>query len=85
MKRHMDRARQGLGELGALSSKTEAAERRILASAEHRHAELVAQIERARPGVEAASDAAQQRYLDLVTERGQVEVVIAKARAALGA
>lgn len=84
MKRHMERARKGLGELGALAAKTEAAERRILEQAERRHAEVVAQIERARPGIEAATDAAQQRYTDLVAERGRVEIVIAKARAALG-
>ncbi len=84
MKRHMERTRSQLGELHGLAAKTEAAERNILTAAEKRHAEVVAAIERARPGVEGADDAAQSRYTDLVAERGQLEVVIAKARKALG-
>lgn len=84
MKRHMENARAGLGELHGLAAKTEAAERNILASAEKRHAEVLAAIERARPGIEGASDQAQERYTDLVAERGQLEIVIAKARKVLG-
>lgn len=73
-----------LGELAGLSAKTEAAERRILSSAEARLEEVQAQIDRARAGVEAAPDAAQDRYLELVRERGELHQVIAKAQQALG-
>lgn len=83
MKRHMDKARAHLGELHSLANKTERTERNILAAAEKRHAEVCQAIERTRPGVEAAPESAQQRYTDLVSERGQLDVVIAKARKAL--
>ena len=83
MKKHIERTRRSLGELNDLSAKTQAAERRILERAERRHAEVLAALERARPGIEGAPDAAQDRYTDLVKERGQLEQVIAKARAAL--
>ncbi|MNP08943.1 hypothetical protein D3C76_1010300 [compost metagenome] len=83
MKEHMDKARGQLGELGALAGKTEAAERKILAQAEKRLAEVQAAIERAGAGVEGAPEAAQDRYLALVTERGQLNTVIARARQAL--
>ena len=80
MKRHMEKAKTDLGELHGLAAKTEAAERKILTAAEKRHAEVVAAIERARPGIDGASDAAQDRYTDLIAERGQLEIVMAKAR-----
>lgn len=83
MKAHMDRVRNNLGDLGVLADKTEKAERAILKRAEARLQEVSTLIERAQPGVEASDDAAQQRYLDLVTERGQLHTVIAKARQAL--
>lgn len=84
MKRHMEKARTDLGELHGMAAKTEAAERKILAAAEKRHAEVTAAIERARPGIDGATDAAQDRYTDLVSERGQLDIVIAKARKVLG-
>lgn len=83
MKRHMDRTRDQLGELAGLADRTERTERRILEQAEKRLDEVQAAIERARPGIEAAPDAAQQRYQDLVAERGQLHMVIAQARKAL--
>lgn len=83
MKASIDRTRAQLGDLAGLTAKTEAAERRILAAAEKRLDEVQALIERARPGIEAAPDSAQGRYLDLVTERGQLQTVIGKARQAL--
>lgn len=85
MKRHIEKARAHLGELHSLADKTEHTERNILAAAEKRHAEVCKAIERARPGMEVASDSAQQRYTDLVAERGQLDVVIARARKALSA
>ncbi|MDH6232993.1 hypothetical protein M2281_003604 [Mesorhizobium soli] len=83
MKAHIERIRANLGDLGALADKTEKAERAILQRAEARLAEVSSLIECARPGVEAADDAGQQRYLDLVAERGLLQTVIAKAKQAL--
>lgn len=84
MKRHMDRARDSLGELAGLANRTEAAERQILQRAEQLLDEVNAEIEKLRPGVEGAPDESQSRYLHLITERGQLHQVIANAKAALG-
>lgn len=84
MKRHIEKARAGLGDLHDLAAKTERTERNILTAAMKRHAEVCAAIERARPGADGASDAAQRRYTDLVSERGQLDVIVAKAKQALG-
>lgn len=83
MKRHIANTKAQLGELHELAAKTEADERRILKNAEARLEQAVAMIERQRPGVEAAPDAAQDRYTALVQERAQLQAVIEKARAAL--
>lgn len=83
MKRHMENARGQLGSLASLASKTEADERGILGRAETRLAEVGAALDRLRPGVEGAPTASQDRYLDLVHERGQLHTIIAKAQAAL--
>ena len=85
MKRHIANTRAHLGELHGLAAKTEAAERRILQSAEARLQTVNTALERLRPGVEAAPDKSQDRYLELVEERGQLHIVIAKARQVLGA
>lgn len=84
MKKHVERTRRNLGELHGLAGKTEADERRILARAEARLEEVNAMIERQRTGIDGAPDAAQDRYTALITERGQLGVVIAKARKSLG-
>lgn len=83
MKAHIEATRSRLGELAAIAARTEAAERRILELAEARLEDVQAAISRARPGVEIAPPAAQDRYLSLVSERAQLSSVIAKARAAL--
>lgn len=83
MKRHISNTRDRLGELAGLADRTARTEQRILEQAEKRLAEVDAAVERARPGIEAAPDAAQQRYLDLVAEHGQLHQVIAQAREAL--
>lgn len=83
MKRHIANTRDQLGNLAGLADRTERTERRILEQAEKRLVEAQAAIERARPGIEAAPDAAQQRYQDLVAERGQLNMVIAQARKVL--
>ena len=84
MKAHIDKTRTQLGELGGLQAKTEQAERRILESAEQRLADVQAQIDRLSTGIEAAPDTEQQRYTDLVAERGQLHQVIANSKQALG-
>lgn len=83
MKAHIKKVHDQLGDLAGMSAKTEAAERKILDAAEKRLATVQAAIERAAAGVEAATDDAQQRYLDLIAERGQLHTVIAKAKQAL--
>ena len=80
MKRFLTNTRTHLGVLHKLSGETEAAERRILERAQARLDEVNAQIDRQRPGVESAPEASQSRYLALIEERGQLGVVIAKAR-----
>lgn len=83
MKAHIAKVHAQLGDLAGLSAKTEAAERNILAAAEKRLATVQTAIDRAAAGIEAAPDDAQQRYLDLIAERGQLHTVIAKAKQAL--
>lgn len=79
MKAHIEKTRSYLGDLAGLQAKTERAERSILEAAEKRLAEVQAQIERAGVGVEGASDTEQQRYIDLITERAKLNLVIARA------
>lgn len=83
MKRHMENVRSSLTGLAGLSAKTEAAEQNILKAALRRLKTVQAELARAGAGVEAAPDKEQDRYLALVTERGQLEIVISKARKAL--
>ena len=82
MNRHITTTRTHLGNLAALSEQTDRTESEILAKAEERLSKVQAAIERLRPGIESAPDADQKRYLDLVSEVGQLNVVIGKARAA---
>ena len=84
MKRHIANTRDQLGELHGLAAETEAAERRILVQAEARLEQVNAMIKRQRPGIEVAPQAGQDRYTALITERGQLQTVIAKARDVLG-
>lgn len=84
MKALMGKSRNMLVELGGLAAKTDHSERAILAAAEKRLAAIAPLIERARTGVQTASEAEQQRYTDLIAERGQLQIVIAKSRAELG-
>lgn len=84
MKRHIERTRAQLGDLAALADRTQRTEKRILDLAEKRLAEVQAAIDRARPGIDVAPDAAQRRYQDLIAERGQLHIVIAQAKQNLG-
>lgn len=83
MKRHIAKTQDQLGDLAGLADRTKRTEERILKQAEKRLVEVQSALERARPGIEAAPDAAQQRYQDLVAERGQLQVVIARAKQVL--
>ena len=81
--KRMAGARRRLVHLHGLAAKTDAAERSILAAAEDRHAEVLADIASLAP--RALTDpAAADRHQRAVLERGQLEAVIARARAALG-
>lgn len=80
MKKHLTNTRDHLGELSTLAAQTHASERNILRSAERRLDVVNAAIERSRPGAETAPRAAQERYLDLVQERGQLRLIIARAQ-----
>lgn len=84
MKRHMENVRASLTDLGGLAAKTEAAEKNILKASLKRLNVVQAELERARVGIEAAPEKDQDRYLALVAERGQLELVISKARKVLG-
>lgn len=80
MNKHIDTTRRHLGELAAMSDKTEAAERKILARAEGMLAKVEADIEKVRPT--AMVDGA-DRYQELIAERGRLHQVIAQAKAVL--
>jgi hypothetical protein len=84
VKRHIEKARSTLGELGGLAAKTESAERKILESAEARLDVVQKAIKRAQAGAEAAPEKEQDRYLALIEERGQLNIIITKAKRALG-
>ena len=83
MKQHIDTTRRHLGELSALSAKTETAERQILKRAEEMLADVEGKIKDARPKalVPGASEADQ--YQELIMERGRLQQVIAQAKAVL--
>jgi vacuolar-type H+-ATPase subunit H len=83
VKRHIANTQEKLGDLAGLADKTERTERRILEQAEKRLTEVQTAIDRARTGIEAAPDDAQQRYQQLIVERGQLQMVIAQAKKAL--
>ncbi|MDU7523501.1 MAG: hypothetical protein E7K72_19305 [Roseomonas mucosa] len=77
--RHIAAARQRLSHLQGIAGRTAAAERRILDLAEKRHAEVLADLARLRPRVNLDPDAAEQ-YQRLTMERGQLDMVTARAR-----
>lgn len=83
MKAHVDKTRASLGELAGLAAKTDAAERRILENAEHRLFEVQRELDSIK-GAEFGTPEQQEHYSDLIKERGQLHVVIAKAREVLG-
>lgn len=80
MRKHLTNTRDQLGELATLAARTDASERKILRAAQRRLDEVNAAIERSRPGVEGAPDKAQDRYMELVHERAQLRLIIARAQ-----
>lgn len=82
MKAHIDKTRASLGELAGLAAKTDAAERRILENAEHRLFEVQRELDGIK-GAEFGTQQQQEHYSDLIKERGQLHVVIAKAHEVL--
>lgn len=83
MKEHMDTTRRQLGELGAMAAQNEAMERKILARAEERLADVQGQLDGARASAMSGDDVAKQTYLDMVEEQGRLQQVIAQAKAVL--
>lgn len=74
-----DALRRRLAEIGGLSRQTDEAERRILAAAQARNLDVKAEIEALAPRIEL-DEAAAQRYLDLIEERGRLATIMAAAR-----
>ncbi len=79
----IDAVRGHLGELAALSAKTEAAERRILGVALKRLDAIDEEVPPARRAALAGGSAERERYVQMILERGQIQQVIARARAVL--
>lgn len=83
MKAHIASTKNKLADLAGLSSKTLAAEKKILKTAEARMETVNAELDKF-AGVEGMPDEKQASYLDLVKERAQLNIVITKARSILG-
>ncbi|WP_143328283.1 hypothetical protein [Caballeronia pedi] len=66
-----------------MAAQTEAMERRILSIATVRLRQVKSKIDEARAQAMTGGEDAQKHYQDLVTERGQLNQVIANARAVL--
>lgn len=79
---HIDAAAARLAHLGALSAHTDSVERNILAAAEKRLEIVEADLSSLRPRVNLEEGAA-SRYQELVLERGNLNLVIARAKEAL--
>jgi hypothetical protein len=77
--RHIAAAKLRLGHLAGLTAKTDAAERSILESAEARLAGVDADLAKLRPRVNLDQGAADS-YMAAATERGQLALVIERAR-----
>ncbi len=77
-----DKIHSALGDLSALASKTEAAERRILAQAERRLDVIAGRLDEIRPRA-LLDDALSDEYQRLILERGKLNLVVAQARRVL--
>ncbi|WP_191058329.1 hypothetical protein [Geminicoccus harenae] len=78
-----DDLRGQLADLAGLQAKTDAAERQILSSAQQRLGTVNAMLRLAEPGARRGDPDAEAQYQALVLERGELNIVIAKARQAL--
>lgn len=78
-----DKIHASLGDLAALSAKTEAAERRILAQAERRLGVIAGRLDEIRPRA-LLDEAMADEYQRLILERGKLNLVAAQARRVLG-
>ena len=84
MKAHIDKTKGQLGDLSRLAARTEQAERNILANAESRLQSVQADIDALQAGIEGKPEEDQNRYMDLVHERGTLHQVISRSKSALG-
>ncbi len=80
--KHVAGAKARLAHLAGLAEKTDATEHKILAAAMERLELVDCDLSKLRPRVNL-DDAAAERYQELTLERGQLALVIAKARSAL--
>jgi hypothetical protein len=80
---HIAAARTRLTHLAGLAARTDAAELKILEAAEDRRAAISADIEKLRPRVNL-DDEAGDKYMALITERGQLDTVAGRSRQVLG-
>ena len=83
MNTHLGNTRRQLGELAAMSAQAEAMERRIMERAQQQLAIVERGINAARSESMHGGKAKQDRYMDLVLEKGRLEQVISHARAVL--
>lgn len=82
MKPNPDHVRSNLGELAAMAHQTDEMERKILKLATVRLKVIESEIEQARATAFTNGDSA-KKYQELITERGTLHQVIAKANAVL--
>jgi hypothetical protein len=82
MQPNPDKVRSNLGELAAMAAQTEEMERKILKMATERLSAVEQEIEQAR-GDAFTNAGAAENYQKLITERGTLNQVIAKAKAIL--
>ena len=78
---HRAAARTRLAHLSGLLSRADAADKKILAAALAHREKVSSAIDEARPKA-LVDDAEGDRYRDLIAERGQLDIVIARALAA---
>lgn len=77
-----DKIHAALGDLAALSAKTEAAERRIMTQAERRLGVIAGQLDEIRPRA-LLDETLADEYQRLILERGKLNLVVAQARRVL--
>lgn len=85
MQTQIDTTQRHLGELASMAHQTEETERRILAQAEKRLAEVQMEIMGMHASGDHEAEDNGEKYMNLVQEQGQLNQVIARARQALSA